>query len=49
MIFYEVFLYHSGLAVHGGYHYVPVPCSSVSFYVCLAFPLNALSGTLTSS
>ena len=47
MIFYEVFLYHSGLAACCGYHYVLFPYSSVSPYVCLASPVNALSVDLS--
>ena len=43
MTFCEFFLYHSGLAACGGYHYVLFPYSSVSPYVCLASPVSALS------
>ena len=47
--FFEVFLDHSRAAEGGGYHYVPDPCSSVSYCVCPAFPLNALSVVPCSS
>ena len=47
MTFCEFFLYHSGLAACGDYHYVLSPDSSVSPYVCLASPVSALSVDLS--